>query len=451
MSGPAQGVGGRDVSSAPHGGLSDPRLHMDLASAAQIDELHGAVVDKLGPAAAAVQSALKTAPRGWTLYGRGAEPASLGDGAASLWIAGGLAGSALDSRDAAPRPLSHDDAAAFCRLADALLEVTVIEPPCPGGPTAEGRLQGLATAFADSGKHLLAVCLEAREVRAVLHMARAVAGSDSALRERPLVTIAAAGGDAQMVAQLAAESGVPALVAVTPSFLGTPQDARAALVDAVAQGLQAAAAVQQTFPGAPVGIAVPPSPRPPLHAGAVVGGALAAQLVHSFGLPVTVTLLSTTARAPGWLASAENTYAALGCALAGVDGVAGAGLVAGGAAVSLHQLALDAEITSYVRKTVAGILVDHETLAEDTIARVGIAGNSLGERHTRVHMRDVWRPRFFDRTPHEQWLQSGRAQSYELADAYIDRVLADHDVVPLADAVADAIANIARSSLEETP
>ena len=205
------------------------------------------------------------------------------------------------------------------------------------------------------------------------------------------------------------------------------------------------AALQYSHPGAPAGLALPPGRRRPLDAAALGGVAAAAQLAGSFGYPFA-TALATQAAGPDWLASAENTYAALVCATAGAAGLAGAGLLDGGSSVSLHELVMDAEIFSYCAATAAGVPVDEETIALETIEHVGIAGNALGERHTRRHMRDVWRPRLFDRTPFETWEREGRRQSYELADELVHQILESPAAEPLPAEAAAELTEIAKSA-----
>jgi trimethylamine--corrinoid protein Co-methyltransferase len=381
------------------------------------------------------------------------------------------------------RETERCDAVAFALLADALSQVHAVEPlPVVAGAQspALARLCGVAAAFPATGKHLLAVAGDAGEARAVIEMAAIVAGGPDALRRRPLVTLAASPVAAPAVAHVAAAAGVPCLIALSRDFLarcgdetagghrrpgaegpaeerapvadaGVVADLRTGLAESFAAGLAIAVDVLGRVPGAALGFALPPCPHASLDPRFPVALATSAQLSHSFGLPLLATALATQAPTPGWLASAENTMAAFACRLAGVDGLAGAGLLAGGDTVSLVELALDAEIASYSAATVAGVAVDDETLALETIKKVGIAGNYLGERHTRRHMRQVWRPRFYDRTPYEQWLREGRRQSADLAVDFVRTVLAEHTAPPLDAALTDQIAAIALRAGKEIP
>ena len=93
---------------------------------------------------------------------------------------------------------------------------------------------------------------------------------------------------------------------------------------------------------------------------------------------------------------------------------------------------MDSEISSWNAFIAAGIDVDDETVALEAIKQVGVGGNYLGQRHTRRHMKDVWRPRLLDRTMWDAWIASGREGAwYEKATALAERLLAEHEPVPL--------------------
>ncbi len=75
-------------------------------------------------------------------------------------------------------------------------------------------------------------------------------------------------------------------------------------------------------------------------------------------------------------------------------------------------------------------------------AQVGIGGNYLGQRHTRRHMKDVWRPRLLDRSSWDAWVAGGRKGAPETAAELVRTTLAGHTVAPLEAAVADRINEI---------
>ncbi len=86
---------------------------------------------------------------------------------------------------------------------------------------------------------------------------------------------------------------------------------------------------------------------------------------------------------------------------------------------------MDAEIFSWNAAIAAGITVDDETIAADVIAEVGIGGNYLGQRHTRRHMKEVWRPRLLDRSMWDAWVAAGREGAYEKATGLARRLVDD--------------------------
>jgi trimethylamine--corrinoid protein Co-methyltransferase len=107
---------------------------------------------------------------------------------------------------------------------------------------------------------------------------------------------------------------------------------------------------------------------------------------------------------------------------------------------------LDCEAHAVCTRIAQGIEVDEETMALETIAAVGIGGNALGQRHTRRHMRGVWRPRVFDRSPLEAWQRQGRVGSEQKAGELAARILGEHEVPPLEAEKAETLARIVATS-----
>jgi trimethylamine--corrinoid protein Co-methyltransferase len=94
-------------------------------------------------------------------------------------------------------------------------------------------------------------------------------------------------------------------------------------------------------------------------------------------------------------------------------------------------------------------VVDDDTLALDVIKRVGANGTYLAEKHTRLHMKEIWRPTVWDRTPYDVWLDAGRQGALEKAADIADEILASHRPEPLADEVAAELHRIAERADRE--
>ncbi|MCX6364936.1 MAG: trimethylamine methyltransferase family protein, partial [Actinobacteria bacterium] len=332
-------------------------------------------------------------------------------------------------------------------LADALPEVAVVYGP-PVRAAGETLLADLARCFAATSKHVqLTTLRSADEARAVLRMALAVAGSEIEMRGRPPVSLCA-GADALGAASVFARAGLPVGIVAAPNGRAAGADDQADLAAALVRHhagvLAACAAIQATVPGAPFFYVADPA-----LAGLAAGSPAAAmfqiaatQLAAHIGLPVSAVGMTTGSHEPDWQACTQNAFAALSTMAAGADLTAGAGTLGGGSVFSAQQLVMDSEIYSWNARIVAGVMVDEETIALDAIERVGIGGNFLGQRHTRKHMNDIWRPRLLDRSMWDAWVASGKEGAYEKASELVDKHLAEHRVLPLGDEVTETLARI---------
>jgi trimethylamine--corrinoid protein Co-methyltransferase len=435
------------------------RLALKLLSDGDVAAVHSAALASLGGNAAAAEEALAAAPRAPVLGGRvEAHDVTLGEGRCRL-AGGGPAARVCPREGGDPRPATAADLEEACRLADALPEVAVVSGP-PARAAGETALGELAACLAATSKHVQAVALRtAGEARAAVRLAHAVAGSADEARRRPPLSLRA-GGDGLDAALVFARAGLPVAV-VAPRCGAAPgataaaaalQDARpvspadigAALVRHHAAVLDACAAVQAAAPGAPFLYLADPALAglPPAGPAAVIFQLAAVQLAARSGLPVYAAGLATSAHESDWQASTQGALATLVATAARADLTGGAGTLGSGAAFSLQQLVMDSEIFSWNAAIAAGIAVDDETIALDTIAEVGIGGNYLGQRHTRRHMKDVWRPRLLDRSMWDAWIASGCEGAYEKATALVEESLGEHAVEPLGDELRGTLARI---------
>jgi len=332
------------------------------------------------------------------------------------------------------------DIAATCTLADALPEVVAV-----GLPTR--RLAELPVVVAYTAKPVLACgSLDAAQAAAVIEAATALVpeGSREKTDDPVLPSLA-------VVVHSAEQTDLDPLLACARAGLACawltqaivdPADAEVAGPVTAATAFHAAAlaacALQQlAAPGS--AFAVPALPAAiELHAPAFSSGAdyvavfgAVAQLAAHAGLPVTSGFPLTRTAGDEWSAAAEAAFALQAAALGAAALVAGAGHTDAGTIYSPAQLVLDAETWSNVAAVAAGIEVDDETIAHDTIDAIGIGGNALGQKHTRRHMKDVWRPRLFDRSTYDVWDREGRPGAHERAAALAGDLVAGHETPPL--------------------
>jgi trimethylamine--corrinoid protein Co-methyltransferase len=364
-----------------------------------------------------VRAAIAQAPASFVLPGRVAER--------DVTIGGGCGG-LMAATAAAP------DVAAAALLADALPEVAVV-----GLPTR--RLAELPAVVDASAKPLL-VCgaMSAAQADVVIAAAAALGGRADTARP-PVGVVVHSAQQVDLDPLLAcARAGLACGFYAAPLLGGErPASRFEALVAVHAAALAACAAAQLAAPGAPYIVPALASaiedhaPGFGLGSAGVATFTQLAQLAAHAGLPIAAGFPPTRPAADEWLAAADGTFVALAAALGGASLLAVAGHTDGASLFSPAQLVLDAETWSNVAAVGAGITVDDETLALETIAAVGIGGNALAQKHTRRHMRDVWRPRLFDRTAFDAWQREGRRGAPQRAATLADELVAGHEVPPL--------------------
>jgi len=368
---------------------------------------------------------------------------------ARLLAAGGPAAPRAQPPAGGPSgPATLEDLEAACRLADALPEVDVVAgPPLVTAPLGDegARLAEVVCALRATRKHVQVMhVVGAATAAALADMAGAFRADEAALRRRPPLSLLG-GPESFAAAAVLAVRGIPVGVLVaapsvrdagrgpTAASDPSPADVTEALVAFVADVLAANAAVQALAPGAayiaPVWPALAGLPMTGPAAATFI--AAATQVLTHAGLPAAAGAFATSAPAPDWQSCTDGSFAALSGGLAGAALLGGAGTVLGATAFSPAQLVADAEIFSWCATIAAGIEVDDETLAVEAIKQVGIGGDFLGQKHTRRHMKDVWRPRLLDRAPWEAWVAGGRQGAAERAAELAGTLLAGHEAEPL--------------------
>lgn len=109
----------------------------------------------------------------------------------------------------------------------------------------------------------------------------------------------------------------------------------------------------------------------------------------------------------------------------------GAGMLELGMTLSLEQLIIDNDIIDAINSTVKGISVTNETIALDTIIKVGAANNFLGDKTTRDNINLVSNPMLFDRDMYGDWERSGSKDIQRVAHEKVEDILKNYEVMPI--------------------
>ncbi len=410
--------------------------------------------------AAVVMEAVAGAPREYVLAGRDPAADMLIDGQ-HCYLSNDASGVFVyDHRSGKKRPSTKRDAATSARFVDALPSLSYYWGPVvtsQDAPPASNALHDAEAVFNNTSKHFQTVTTVGENAaRYVIEMAAAIVGGSAELRRRPILSFMECAVDPlghdgpNLEANLvAAEHGLAAGFMPMPLAAGTgPATLAGNLVIQNAEALSGVALLQLAAPGTPCFMAGAPSVID-LKTGGYTGGspedyllaAASTQLAHFYGLPMAMGTMATGAKEPGWQAAIDDSLSTFASVMSGADMMNGAGLLNGSKILSYPHLVMETEIYSIVQKVAGGVEVTDETLAMDVIKKVGPGGTYLAERHTRRHMKEIWRPTVWDRVPYDSWLREGKKGALQRATEIADEIL---DSVPARAAARRCAAGAAR-------
>lgn len=110
-----------------------------------------------------------------------------------------------------------------------------------------------------------------------------------------------------------------------------------------------------------------------------------------------------------------------------------------GLTCSLEQIVIMDEFIAMNRRLLAGVPMDRDSLAVETISETGPGGHFMGSKHTRRHMRAVrWQPSILNRQTRENWLADGGLDLAAKARLKAIDLLNSHETAPLRPEVAAA-------------
>ena len=445
--------------------LADVGIRFPSDKALTILEQNGCQVDRATQVAKlpreVVTEAVVRAPHEYVLAGRDPDADMHIDGRHSYLSNDGSGVFVYDHTTGEKRPSTKADVATSARFVDALPALSYYWGPVVTSrdvPPATKALHDAEAVFANTSKHFQTVTtVGEKPARCLIEMAAAIAGGTDALRERPILSFMQCAVDPlghdgpNLEANLvAAEHGLASGFMPMPLAAGTgPATLAGTLVVQNAETLSGVVLLQLAYPGAPCFFAGAPSVID-LKTGGYTGGspedyllaAASTQLAHFYGLPMAMGTMATGAKEPGWQAAIDDSLSTFASVMSRADMMNGAGLLNGSKILSYPHTVMETEIYGIVQKVADGVIVNDETLALDVIKKVGPNGTYLAERHTRQHMKAIWRPTVWDRTPYDSWLRDGKKGALEKATEIADDILANYEPAPLAEDVTRELRDI---------
>lgn len=118
-------------------------------------------------------------------------------------------------------------------------------------------------------------------------------------------------------------------------------------------------------------------------------------------------------------------------ALAGANLIYGLGMLDSALTWDYAQMVMHNEFARMIRRVVAGIDVNDDSMQADLLAAVGPGGEFITEEHTFKNMRQLSQTELIDRRARNSWLADGGTDIVERAYAKAQDVLKNHKVDPL--------------------
>ena len=398
---------------------------------------------------AVLENLLKKAPAGYTLYARNPSRDLLLDGKHGYLTLDGCGLQVLDLDRGNVRPSLRQDLADAVRMADALEQIAFLWPviSAQDSPRRVQPLYELATLLLNSSKHIQAMtAVTGRMARGSVEIAASVAGSKKALRERPIISnfvcsISPLSYDTDSLEAALAFAGAGVPTGFMTMQIGC-STAPATLAGNLALGnaeiLAGMAALQAVYPGAATFYGSCATVMELRSGGVTCGGpedfmlqAMSAQMARFYNVPSNIGTFATGAKAPNWQSGVEDSISGCMSVLAGADMMCGAGLLYGARIFSFEQLLMDCEIFEIISRTTGGLEINAETLALETIERVGSEDHYMVEPHTIAHLREMWQPSVMNRSSYEKWLADGKKDALETAREKAKQILLTHEPEPL--------------------
>ena len=410
-----------------------------------------------------VDAALASAPKRFSLYDRGGQPACILDGEHVYFGPGSDTLRYLDPRSGQRRDYTVADVADCIRVCDALPEIGfVMSVGIPRDvPVNRHYRHQYAAMVRHTAKPSVFVCNDLADIEAIAAMAAAVAGGMDRLATAPTLllyseptTPLSHGREAVDKLLFAARHGIPVTHSPAPMMGGT---APVTLAGAVALGnaemLSGLVMQQAANPGAPFlyGHGVH---HLDMQALISVYGApefqlariMAAEMGRFYGLPVWGYAAHSDSAVPDAQAAIDAQFSIQTALLAGTNLNHDVGYLEAGLAASPEVMVLANELIAMNRVLARGVRFDDDALALDAIHAAGPGGQFLDHDHTLAHWREVWVPSLFDRRRVDAWLAGGAKDLRTRVREATVAILDTHRPEPLPASVDSEIETILRET-----
>lgn len=391
-----------------------------------------------------VDEALKKCPKTIRLSARNQELDVVLDGRHIFGTTDGTGLATIDLDTGERRQPTKDDVRRTALMVDALDHINMYYPTvtpldCPGHAHV---LHEYEAALNNTEKHFISgATYLPEEADFLLQMASTLVGGKEELMKQPIISAVACMMSPLIIPLKETEAAlefakyhVPVILMTMPLTGATgPITVAGSILVGNAQILGGIVALQMASAGTPIIYSSYPLSME-LKTGAFSVAFPEATLVtvghirmaKYYGLPSYGGGTVSSSKVPDEQAAYEKSLCALTCMLAGGDVCGTIGLFENYTVLCYEQMLIDYEMYEYMLKIAAGIEVNDETLAIETIYKVGAEGHFLAEKHTLKHANEVWAPMLSDPRPYATWKEAGSKSVVERARDKVREILSSH-------------------------
>jgi trimethylamine--corrinoid protein Co-methyltransferase len=434
--------------------LDDPGVFSESDLFLDIFQKGGARVDRNARAirvpANMVEAALKSAPSSFVLYGRH-DPAMdllIEPGRVYYGMGGTSEPLFWDYALWQSRKPTKADMVLSTRVGHTLPNIDFVQALCMSGdmPTNHIFFHDFDAIFRNTSKPTVINILERPFTAHLLELTAAASGGEETLRQKPSVMGIVTPITPLKVAVInegivdAVNAGVPILYSPGPLMGATgPATVAGTLALTTAEVLFGLVLTQLIKPGAPIVLKPDTdvfdmrttqctygSPEQNLGKVAMV------QMARFYNLPIYGLGGGVEGKVPDAEAASEAMMSMLLDGLAGMTLSQSLGTLSWGLYGSPEMVVICDELVHMIKRVLAGISIDDDTLAVDVIREVGHGGSFLQHEHTARHFRqELFFPNLFRRQTIDQWQKSGSKMVHEVAHERVQEILAKASPVPL--------------------
>jgi len=389
-----------------------------------------------------VRQALSTVPREFYLYNLAGEAVVRYGGDAVHFDPGSAGVNILDADTLEHRPARTPDLVRLLKVAEMLpaYDAQSTAVVCNEVPKEIGDLYRLYLVLLHSAKPVITGAFSTHTGESMYDMLAIFSGGRLALAEKPRAVfdvcptppLVWSNFGAQNLIDLA-RAGVPAqMVSMPLAGAGAPVTLLGSIVQHAAECLSGITIHQLAKPGAPIVWGGAPAIFD-MRQGTTPMGAIEtamidasyAQVGKSLDLPTHTYLGASDAKIVDAQAGLESGMTALVGALAGINMISGAGMLDFLACQSAEKLAFDAEGIAMVKRLLAGVQVQTDTLAIELFAGINFKADFLKQKATRrLFPKEQYLPSpVIDRKSQRGWAEAGSKDAFARAGERVSELL----------------------------